>query len=134
MIRLAGNGAKRQVDITDLELLSHQFKRALHKIIALAKTSQILHGHLARQMRPVTIPVKQVKGRRGLAHHIAAHRRAVDQILGAQKAKGLGHIFVIKHTIFGNLPFDGIDKIILQKDRKFTLIGKIRQRGEEGGR
>ena len=86
MICLARHGKERDLDIAHMQPLSKKLIALPDKSVLLAKSAQILHDHLSRQVRRITIPEQQIKGRRRLSHHVGLDGWPVHQIIRAQEA------------------------------------------------
>ena len=101
------------------------------KVVRLAQPAQIFDRHAPGQVGAIPVPVKQVKGGRRFAQHVAANRRAIDQVVRAKVAEGLGHEIGLQIALLARLGLDSVNEIVLQEHAGFALVREIGQCSEE---
>ena len=81
MVRLARDRAHGDRDVRQAGRFATDFELTLGQLVLLAETAQILDHHLGWQVRPVPVPIEQIKRGRRFPHHVAADRGAIDQVV-----------------------------------------------------
>ena len=98
--------------------------------------AQVPAVHRARQVGGVTVPVKQVKGRRRLALEVVAHHVVPHQVVRAQEAEGGGEFLPLEQTGTGggvgaNGHLAHLDQGLVDEDVQDAGVAEVQQRGQQ---